>query len=70
MSDIDNFIEKLESNIIDKNYQLSTYNNEIITYYWPKKSIILDILIYENIIAINDNNDVSFYSMNNFIFNF
>lgn len=59
------FNDDIESNIIDKNYQLSTYKNDIITYYWCQNNIILDILIKENICAINKDNDVLWYEINN-----
>lgn len=52
----------IESNIIYKNYQLSNYKDDIITYHWFQKNIILDILIKENICAINKDNDVLWYS--------
>lgn len=63
MSIILHFNNIIESNIIDKNYQLSNYKDDIITYYWSKKNIILDFLIKENICAINKNNDVSWFSL-------
>lgn len=53
----------LELNIIDKNYQLSNYKDDIITYYWSQKNIILDILIKENICAINKNNNVLWFPL-------
>lgn len=52
----------IESNIIDKDYQLSNYKDDIITYHWYQKNIILDIIIKENICAINKDNDVLWYS--------
>ena len=56
-------LQFIESKIIDKNYQLSKYKDDIITYHWYKKNIILDILIKENICAINNNNNSSWYSL-------
>jgi len=64
MSVISYFIDSIESNIIDKNYQLSKYKDEIITYYWSEKNIILDFLIKEDLFAINNDNDVSWISIN------
>lgn len=64
MSVISYFIVAIESNIIDKNYQLSKYEDEIITYYWSEKNIILDFLIKEDLCAINNDNDVSWISIN------
>jgi hypothetical protein len=52
----------IESEIIDKSYQLSNYKDDIITYHWLEKNIILDIIIKENICAINKNNDVLWFS--------
>ena len=57
------FINVLEAGIIDKSYLLSKYEDDVITYHWLQKNIILDILIKENICAINNNNDVSWYSL-------
>jgi len=65
MSIISQFTEIIESNIIDKNYQLSKHKDDIITYHWLQKNLILDILVKENICAINKNNDVSWYSLSN-----
>ena len=59
------FIDILEFNIVDKDYRLSKYENEIVTYHWLEKNIILDILVQENICAINDNNDVLWFSLEN-----
>ena len=63
MSIVLQFINIIESNIIDKNYQLSNYKDDIITYHWLQKNIILDILIKENICAIKNNDNVSWYSL-------
>lgn len=65
MSIISQFVEIIESNIIDKNYQLSNHKDDIITYHWSKKNIILDILIKENICAINKDNDIFWFSLSN-----
>lgn len=64
MSVISYFIVAIESNIIDKNYQLSKYKDEIITYHWSEKNIILDFLVKEDLCAINNNNDVLWISIN------
>lgn len=53
----------IESKVIDKNYRVSKYKDDIITYHWLQKNILLDILIKEDICAINDNNDILWYSL-------
>lgn len=63
MSIILQFINNIESKIIDKNYQISKYKDEIVTYHWYQKNLILDILIKENICAINNNNNSSWFSL-------
>ena len=63
MSVVLQFIDIIESDIIDKNYQLSNYKDDIITYHWLQKNIILDILIKENICAIKNNDNVLWYSL-------
>ena len=63
MSIVLQFIDIIESDIIDKNYQLSNYKDDIITYHWLQKNIILEILIKENICAIKNNDNVSWYSL-------
>lgn len=65
MSIIINFNDIIESEIIDKNYQLSKYKDDVVTYHWLQKNIILDILVKENICAINNNNNVLLYSFDN-----
>jgi len=65
MSIIQNFIEIFEPNIIDKKYKISKYKDEIVTYHWSDKNIILDILIKENICAINNNDNISWFSLEN-----
>jgi hypothetical protein len=59
---IDTFSKLLEENVIDKNYHTSTYNDEILTYHWYHKHLIIDILIKENNCGINKNNISTWYS--------
>jgi len=65
MSILSEFINNIESNIIDDNYQLSKYKDDIITYYWPDKNIILDIIIKDFICTINKNGEIFIFFFNN-----
>lgn len=61
MSLVNKLIQHLELNIIDKNYRITKLNNEVLSYYWIHKNLIIDILLQENICAINKNNEQSWY---------
>lgn len=63
MTTVLKFVDIIEFNIIDKNYQLLKHKEDIITYYWCQKNLIFDILIKENICAINNNNNSSWFSL-------
>ena len=58
------FINIIEPKIIDTDYNSSILKDEITSYYWSKKNIILDVLMKENICAIKNNEEVTWYSLN------
>ena len=58
------FIKNIESKIIDTDYKSSILKDEITSYYWSKKNVILDVLMKENICALKNNEEVIWYSLN------
>lgn len=57
------FIEIIESKIVGTNFKSSILKDDLKSYYWTKKNIIVDVLMKENICAVKNNDEVTWYSL-------